>query len=311
MKNFEPKQYKNLLKSIFTEIEEKNYWREDTLQKILKKYPKDGNKLFRHDELVAGYEYLEMKDEKISERIRLKPTRTNSGVATVTVLTKPYRCPGGCIFCPNDPNMPKSYISSEPGAQRALNNCFDPYAQVYNRLVALKNIGHNIEKVELLVLGGSWSAYPEEYRISFTKACFDALNDVNPDTKEYIQPKDSLDIATWEDLAIAHKKNETAYCRNVGLVFETRPDLITKEEVISLRKLGATKVQIGIQSLDDSIVKANNIGRSTKSVREAIKLLRLASFKIHAHWMPNLYGSSIEIDKQDYLDLFELVKPDE
>ncbi len=313
MKNFEPKQYKDILKSIFTEIEEKKSWREDTLQKILKKYPKDGNKLFRHDELVVGYEYLEMEDEKISERIRLKPTRTNSGVATVTVLTKPYHCPGGCIFCPNDPNMPKSYISSEPGAQRALNNCFDPYAQVYNRLIALKNIGHNIEKVELLVLGGSWSAYDaKHYQIPFVTACYMALNDIKPNTTGYIKPRESFPEYTFEDLQKAQKQNELAYCRNVGLVFETRPDLITKEEVVSLRKLGATKVQIGIQSLDDSIVKANNIGRSTKSVREAIKLLRLASFKIHAHWMPNLYKSNIKKDIRDYKKLWKKnVSPDE
>lgn len=312
MKNFEPKQYKDLLESIYKEIGEKRYWRENTLQKILKKYPKDGNKLFRHDELVKGYEYLKMKDKKIVERIRLKPTRTNSGVATVTVLTKPYRCPGGCIFCPNDPNMPKSYISSEPGAQRALNNCFDPYAQVYNRLVALKNIGHNIEKVELLVLGGSWSAYPEEYRVAFTKACFDALNDITPDTKEYIKPKEVLDTTTWEELFSSHRKNETAYCRNVGLVFETRPDLVTESEVKCLRKLGATKVQIGIQSLDDKIVKANNIGRSTKSVKEAITLLRLGGFKIHAHWMPNLYKSTVKKDINDYKKLWKKdLSPDE
>ena len=313
MKNFKPEKYKDLLKSIFTEIGEKRYWREDTLQKILKKYPKDGNKLFRHDELVAGYEYLKIKDEKISERIRLKPTRTNSGVATVTVLTKPYRCPGGCIFCPNDPNMPKSYISSEPGAQRASNNCFDPYAQVYNRLVALKNIGHNIEKVELLVLGGSWSAYDaKHYQIPFVTACYMALNDIKPNTTGYVKPKKSLPEYTFANLQKAHKKNETAYCRNVGLVFETRPDLISREEVISLRKLGATKVQIGIQSLDDSIVKANNIGRSTKSVRNAIKLLRLASFKIHAHWMPNLYKSNVRKDIHDYKKLWKKdISPDE
>jgi len=313
MKNFEPKQYKDLLESIFKEIEKKKYWRENTLQKILKKYPKDGNKLFRHDELVAGYEYLKMKDEKISARIRLKPTRTNSGVATVTVLTKPYHCPGRCIFCPNDPSMPKSYISSEPGAQRALNNCFDPYAQVYNRLVALKNIGHNIEKVELLILGGSWSAYDtSHYQIPFVTACYMALNDVCHNTTGYVKPKESLPKYTFEDLQKAQKQNETAYCRNVGLVFETRPDLISQEEVISLRKLGATKVQIGIQSLDDSIVSANHIGRSTKAVREAIKLLRFASFKIHAHWMPNLYKSTVKKDIRDYKKLWKKdISPDE
>ncbi len=313
MKNFEPKQYKDFLESIFEEIGNKKYWRENTLQKILKKYPKDGNKLFRHDELVAGYEYLKIKDEKISARIRLKPTRTNSGVATVTVLTKPYHCPGGCIFCPNDPSMPKSYISSEPGAQRALKNCFDPYAQVYNRLVALKNIGHNIEKVELLILGGSWSAYDaSHYQIPFVTACYMALNDVCHNTTGYVKPKESLSHYTFEDLQKAQKQNETAYCRNVGLVFETRPDLISQEEVISLRKLGATKVQIGIQSLDDSIVSANHIGRSTKAVREAIKLLRLASFKIHAHWMPNLYKSTVRKDIRDYKKLWKKeVSPDE
>ncbi|MBU1119866.1 tRNA uridine(34) 5-carboxymethylaminomethyl modification radical SAM/GNAT enzyme Elp3 [Patescibacteria group bacterium] len=306
MENFKPQNYKIELENIFSLIQASTNWRTDTLQTILKKYPKDGNKLFRHDELVNGYEYLGLKDKTVEERIRLKPTRTNSGVATVTVLSKPYPCPGRCIFCPNDPRMPKSYIASEPGAQRALSNHFDPYAQVYNRLIALKNIGHNIEKVELLVLGGSWSAYDAWlYQIPFVTACYMALNDVNQNTTSYVKPKESLPEYTFADLEKAQKQNETAYCRNVGLVFETRPDLITKEEVLRLRKLGATKIQIGIQSLDDHIVEANNIGRRTKSVREAIRLLRLAGFKIHGHWMPNLYMSNVRKDINDYKKLWK------
>lgn len=304
MENFKPQNYKIELENIFSNIQASNNWRTDTLQTILKKYPKDGNKLFRHDELVAGYEYLNMKDKLVEERIRLKPTRTNSGVATVTVLSKPYPCPGGCIFCPNDPNMPKSYISSEPGAQRALSNCFDPYAQVYNRLIALKNIGHNIEKVELLVLGGSWSAYQEEYKVSFVKACFDAMNDMQKTSDGYIQPRMELPLVTLDELFKAQHINETAYCRNVGLVFETRPDLITEKEVINLRTLGATKIQIGIQILDDKILKANNVGRTTEDVKNAIKRLRLGGFKIHAHWMPNLYTSTVKKDIQDYKKLW-------
>lgn len=312
MKNFKPEKYKTELKNIFSDIQNIKNWREDTLQQILKKYPKDGNKLFRHDELVNGYEYLNIKETTIAERIRLKPTRTNSGVATVTVLSKPFPCPGGCIYCPNDPTMPKSYIASEPGAQRALNNKFDPYAQVYNRLIALKNIGHNIEKVELLVLGGSWSAYPNEYRMAFTKACFDALNDMSLNKHEYIDPRENIPASTLTDLEASQHTNETAYCRNVGLVFETRPDLITEEEVLMLRKLGATKIQIGIQSLDDKIIEANHVGRSTKTVIEAIKLLRLGGFKIHAHWMPNLYTSSVSKDLQDYKKLWKKeFNPDE
>ena len=304
MNNFKPENYKIELGNIFSDIQDSKNWREDTLQQILKKYPKDGNKLFRHDELVSGYEYLGMKDMLVAERIRLKPTRTNSGVATVTVLSKPFPCPGGCIFCPNDMNMPKSYISSEPGAQRALSNGFDPYAQVYNRLVALRNIGHNIEKVELLVLGGSWSAYPDEYRIAFTKACFDALNNMTQDSHEYIKPRECIPSSSWDDLYEAQHVNETAYCRNVGLVFETRPDLVTEDEAITLRRLGATKVQIGIQSLDDDVLKANNVLRDTQSVRNAFRVLRLGGFKIHAHWMPNLYTSTVDRDIEDFKKLW-------
>ncbi|MFA5633993.1 MAG: hypothetical protein WC973_02460, partial [Candidatus Dojkabacteria bacterium] len=161
---------KETLKKILEEISQTSEWDSSSLLAILRKYPKEKKFTFAKDELVSAFH--EFKDlienrEIVEERIRKKPTRTNSGVAVVTVLTKPYPCPGNCIYCPNEPNMPKSYISSEPGAQRALTNKFDPYAQVYNRLIALKNIGHNIEKVELIILGGTWSFYPEKYQLFF------------------------------------------------------------------------------------------------------------------------------------------------
>lgn len=313
MEIFQPNKYKDLLVKIFKEVKATDIWKKDSLNKILRKYPKDGNKLFRHDELVYALKELELQDKIIEERIRLKPTRTNSGVATVTVLTKPFPCPGRCIFCPNDPNMPKSYISSEPGAQRALTNHFDPYAQVYNRLIALKNIGHNIEKVELLVLGGSWSAYPQDYQLWFVTQCYKALNDISPNSTEYISPKEDYESeASFFNLEKEHLLNETAYCRNVGLVLETRPDLITKDEVIHLRKLGATKIQIGIQSLNNRILKANNIGRKVKDARKAIKLLRLGGFKIHGHWMPSLYKATVSSDIADYKKLWRRgFSPDE
>ena len=313
MEIFQPDKYKDILSEIFKEIKLQEIWKKDSLNKILRKYPKDGKKLFRHDELVYALKELNLQDKKIEERIRLKPTRTNSGVATVTVLTKPFPCPGRCIFCPNDPNMPKSYISSEPGAQRALTNHFDPYAQVYNRLLALKNIGHNIEKVELLVLGGSWSAYTQDYQLWFVTQCYKAMNDVTEDSTEYISPKEDYESEiSFFNLEKEHLRNETAYCRNVGLVLETRPDVITEEEVIHLRKLGATKVQIGIQSLNNKILKANNIGRKVKDVKKAIRLLRLAGFKIHGHWMPSLYKATVDSDIADYKKLWKpAFSPDE
>jgi len=296
----------NDFENIFKEIQSKSKWDKDSLQKILKKYPKEGKGLYRHDELVREYKKLinEKKilpDKTVEKRIRMKPTRTHSGVATVTVMMKPYMCPGNCIFCPNELNMPKSYISSEPGAQRALKNNFDPYLQTYNRIVALQNIGHSTDKIELIILGGTCSVYPENYLIWFTKRCFDAMNSF--DNTSY-QKDSGVENISWEDLFNSQKINETAQCRNVGLVFETRPDYITEDEIVRLRKLGATKIQIGVQSLDDEILKLNNRGHTVQETKKAFELLRLAGFKIHAHWMPNLYGSTVKKDIGDFKKLW-------
>lgn len=305
------------------------------MQKALRTYPKDNTELFSRSELVAGFKWLlEQKikspEEGLIELIRLKPTRTISGVAPVTVLTKPYPCPGQCIFCPNDIRMPKSYIASEPGAQRAGRNAFDPYLQTYNRLQALDNIGHNVSKVELIVLGGTWSFYPENYQIWFIKRCFDAMNDfgvadnrisVNTDkfTSETQEPAETVnynleivkslsracgDSASWQELATVQELNESSLARCVGMVLETRPDSITENEVLRLRRLGATKIQIGVQSLSDSILLANKRGTTVAQIRRAFELLRMAGFKIHAHMMPNLYRSDLKTDIADYLKLW-------
>lgn len=303
---------------IFSSIANEEQWEENSLNKILRKYKKDDGTLFRNDELVKYFKELTKnkaisEEKKVKERIRLRPTRSNSGVTVVTVLTKPFPCPGNCIYCPNDPLMPKSYISSEPGAQRALASKFVPYAQVFNRLVALNNVGHNIEKIELLILGGTWSAYPESYQIWFVNECFRAMNDMTEDITEYVTPQeDSYNETDWDILEHSHTINEKAYCRNVGLVLETRPDYISEEEVLRMRRLGATKIQLGIQSLDDEILRLNGIGRTVEDTEQAFSLLRRAGFKIHGHWMPNLYGSTVEKDIDDYKLLWsDRFSPDE
>lgn len=347
--NFDYSEYKKELIGILTEIDkvEKLNWRK--FRQILSKYPKDGNKMFSKTHLVMGYQMLKKEnypgipDESILEKIQMKPTRTQSGVTTVTVLTKPYPCPGKCIFCPNDVRMPKSYLADEPGAQRAKRNNFDPYLQAYRRLKALHNIGHKVSKVELIVLGGTWSYYTEPYQIWFIKRCFEALNDFGDgiDRTEEIEKhtehlkfdKNDLDAstirsesynkmiskiarksqvslqnqqqkATWEELFAEHKRNETNNCRNVGLVIETRPDNISPEEVIRIRKLGCTKTQIGIQSLNNAVLELNKRGHDVEATRRAFRLLRQAGFKIHGHWMGNLYGSTLEKDIADYKKLF-------
>ena len=153
--------------------------------KTLRSYPLHGGGYLNKSMLVAIYHEMVAageigEDARLLERIRLKPVRTLSGVTTVTVLTKPYPCPGKCIFCPTDVRMPKSYLPDEPGAMRGLEHQFDPYAQVRSRIDQLKSVGHPTDKIELLILGGTWSSYRRDYQEWFVKRCFDAMNGPNP-----------------------------------------------------------------------------------------------------------------------------------
>lgn len=329
------------------------------IDKIIRKFQSVEAEVFSKSFLLTSYQNLKKdnililseEDEKVLYNIlRMKETRTISGVTPVTVLTKPFPCPGKCIFCPSDTKMPKSYLSDEPGAQRALSNKFDPYLQTFNRLLAFKNTGHPTDKIELIVLGGTWSSYPESYQIWFVKRCFDALNDFEnylsnemlkeedlnlPFEEEKIEEIDGNvleksynqiisnaiknttnilnEVATWEELFSSHEKNVTSKSKCVGLVIETRPDEINEQEVIKIRKLGATKIQIGIQSLNDDVLIKNKRGHDVAKTIEALDLIRRAGFKIHAHYMPNLYGSSPEMDQKDYLKMFDekYFRPDE
>jgi elongator complex protein 3 len=281
--------------------------------------------------LVAAYQQLIESgewepDEALLAAIRLKPVRTLSGVTTVTVLTKPYPCPGKCIFCPDDIRMPKSYLPDEPGAMRALEHNFDPYAQVQSRLEALTAVGHPTDKIELLILGGTFSSYRRDYQAWFVLRCFDVMNkmvhhrahgDHTPaldavaggETLE----KDSVApaVSVVRSLSKAHSRNESAPHRNVGLVVETRPDEITPDELAWFRTLGVTKVQMGVQSLDDRILELNQRGHTVAQAHRAVALLRAAGFKIVLHWMPNLLGATPESDRADFPRLWEGLCPDE
>ncbi len=227
-------------------------------------------------------------DPQFLARIRMKPVRTLSGVTTVTVLTKPYPCPGKCIFCPTDARMPKSYLPDEPGAMRGLQNDFDPFMQVHTRLRSLQSTGHPTDKIELLILGGTFTAYRRDYQEWFVQRCFDALNEF--DSSSLVQ---------------AQQANETAEHRNVGLVVETRPDEVTPNEMAWLRYLGVTKVQMGAQSLDDRILELNQRDHTAAETLSACALLRAAGFKIVLHWMPNLLGATLESDRQDFARLWQ------
>jgi elongator complex protein 3 len=235
-------------------------------------------------------------DPGLLRRIRMKPVRTLSGVTTVTVMTKPYACPGKCIFCPTDVRVPKSYLPDEPGAMRAVQHHFDPFDQTAARLEALHAIGHPTDKIELLILGGTWSAYRRDYQEWFVQRCLDALNGFDSKT-----------------LSEAQTFNSGARHRNVGLVIETRPDHVDRDEIARLRRLGVTKVQMGAQSMDDAILLLNRRGHTVEETRKAVSMLRAAGFKIVLHWMPNLLGATPESDRQDFQRLWDIdgPRPDE
>jgi len=260
-----------------------------------------GDQPIPQEKIVQAYRQLVAREvipfeRVVFERLRLKPVRTLSGVAPVAVMTGPYPCPGKCIFCPEAEGFPKSYLPLEPGAQRAEENQFDPFKQTASRLQTLETMGHATDKIELLILGGTWSAYPHKYQEWFVQRCLDALN--------------GKESATLLD---AQRTNETAVHRNVGMVMETRPDHITLDEVRRLRWLGATKVQMGVQSLDDAILEANCRGHTVAETRRAVRMLRLAGFKLHLHWMPNLLGATPASDRVDFARLWDdpALRPDE
>jgi elongator complex protein 3 len=271
----------------------------EPVMKAIHKYPlPEGGYIAKHA-LIAQYHEL-VKDGIYSfdpaflVKIRMKPIRSLSGVTTVTVLTKPFPCPGECIFCPNDTELPKSYLREEPGAARAFENDFDPYLEVSSRLASYDAIGHPTSKIELLILGGSWTAYEEEYRAWFIQRCLDAMNGVESDS-----------------LKQAQELNETAAHRNVGLVIETRPDRIQPAELAWLRSLGVTKIQMGVQSLDEEILRLNRRGHTAVQALAATSLLRAAGYKTVLHWMPNLLGATPESDRIDFARLWQDYCPDE
>ncbi len=270
-----------------------------TVDEVVRRHPLAAGGYIGKSTLVAVYHRLVQsgrwnEDPALFLRLRMKPVRTLSGVTTVTVLTKPYPCPGQCIFCPTDVRMPKSYIIDEPGARRAAEHAFDPYDQAAARIEALEAVGHPTNKIELLILGGTWSAYRRDYQEWFVLRLFHALNGVEHAT-----------------LAEAQAYNETAQHRNVGLVIETRPDEITPKELAWLRTLGVTKVQMGAQSLDDAILALNKRGHTVAQTQKAVDLLRAAGFKVVLHWMPNLYGATPASDREDFSRLWDGLCPDE
>jgi elongator complex protein 3 len=237
-------------------------------------------------------------DEKIEKLLIGKKNRTHSGVAVIAVLTKPFPCPGKCLYCPSENKMPKSYLKNEPAVMRAISVNFDPYAQVQKRLRSLELNGHKTDKIELIVMGGTFSYLPKNYQKQFVKECFRATNDY---PKTHIPPtKDKVEAKLLKE----QKKNEKANRRIIGLTLETRPDYINEKEILNFRALGCTRVELGVQNIFDDILQKNNRGHNVSETIRATRILKDCGFKISYHIMPGLLGSTIEKDFQMFQTLF-------
>ena len=350
----------SLVKAIYDKIpnitadEIKDMQRAFAKEKKMKDLPSKSQILQSY--FAAVREWKLEKSQTFEMLLRKRAIRSLSGIVPVQVLTKPWPCPGQCIFCPNDPWMPKSYIKSEPGAMRAWLNQFDPMKQTYNRLQSLTSTGHQTDKIEMIVLGWSWDAYPRDYKIDFVKQLYDACNtfsdlkivqwkgipplsplaeggqeDVQWKKKSSFDkgeaPKEQGDIRSRYHFEIqnldeikysssleeAIKRNETARNRIIWLTIETRPDLVSHENCKFWRELGVTRVEMGIQSTNDEVLKLNKRGHDVQKIKDAIHIMRQYWLKISIHLMPWLYGSNFEKDIQSFKDIYwdSAFQPDE
>lgn len=332
----------NKYQKLVLEIIDLNSQKEITLDEfknIKRKFSKE-NKLSNiptNIKLIRAYHQL-LKEKKISKNIEIenlfkkRGVRSESGIVAVQVLTKPYFCPWQCIFCPNEVWMPKSYISTEPGAMRAFLNQFDPIKQTYNRLISLTMTGHQTDKIEMIVLWGTWDVYPQDYKIDFIKSLYDACNTFSQ--LEIDLPSDKLDLS-WDEnknqkrysydilnldkmryssnIQEAIKINETANHRIIGLTVETRPEFITDVNCKFWRELWVTRLEIWVQSMYDDVLLANKRWHDVKQIRKWIHKLRQYGFKFSIHIMPWLYKSDYSKDLWTFEKIYSdpFIKPDE
>ncbi len=300
----------------------------DVLRKILRT-TKSYVAIPAKSELLKSYHKL-LDARKIKKSVQLeklltkRAVRTLSGVAIVTTLTKPFPCPGKCVYCPSEARMPKSYLSDEPAANRALNLKFDPYEQVVQRIKALETNGHPTDKIELIVKGGTWNAYPIDYQYWFIARCFEAsnhqlgrpviLNEAKRSEESLSQKNRQRSFAGAQDdnykttrlqLLNLQKTNESAPHRIIGLTLETRPDYINEKTIKIMRELGCTRVELGVQTTDDKILKLIKRGHDTEEVKRATKLLKNWGFKVDYHLMPQLPTATPAKDLKMMLEIFD------
>jgi elongator complex protein 3 len=221
--------------------------------------------------------------------LKTKPVRTISGVNVVAVMTSPYQCPHGkCAYCPGGPqyNVPASYTGYEPATMRGIQNEFDPYLQVKNRIDQLEAIGHDVNKIELIIMGGTFPARPINYQKFFIKECLDAI------TRQ-----------TSLSLQESQYNAEKSVIRNVGITFETRPDYCKEQHIDQMLQLGVTRVEVGVQTLYDDVYQRVQRGHTVQDVVDATRIAKDAGLKICYHMMPGMPGVDFDRDLEAFQTL--------
>lgn len=281
--------YRDACRKIAEELLSKTILDRGEIEKIKLKVCKE----YGLSKVPSNIEIIENSPLEILDNVRRKlarkPTRIISGVTVITVVAPIYECPhGGCIYCPGGKSSPKSYTGREESVENALKVGYDPYLQVVNQLEKLQKLGHKIDKVELIIIGGTFNTVPDGAQRWFVKRCIDALNNSSS--------------RSFDD---AVQKAERASIRVSGITIETRPDWAKLRQANKLLEMGVTRVELGVQSLDDEIYKAINRGHTVKDVIEATQTLKDLGFKVGYHMMPNLPGSSYEKDLEIYRKIWE------
>jgi elongator complex protein 3 len=252
--------------------------------------------------------------EGLEEVLRRKPVRTASGVSPVAIMTSPHRCPHGkCLYCPGGPDSEfssaQSYTGHEPAAARGKQNDYDPYGQVTLRLEQLREIGHPVDKAELILMGGTMTARSHDYQEWFVKRAIEAMNDYDPGAEpepaqgeSFAQEPEEYEFRYLEDVIT---ENETATVRNVATTFETKPDWCDPEQIDRMLDLGGTKVEVGVQTTYERINREMHRGHGVQASIDANRRLRDAGFKVGFHMMPGQPGMSEEMCLEDFRRLFE------
>lgn len=259
---------------------------------------------------------------RIKDVLQRKPVRTASGVSPVAIMTSPKMCPHGkCLYCPGGPaseftNSSQAYTGDEPASMRARQNDYDPYGQVMLRLNQLQYIGHPVDKIDLILMGGTMTSRSHDYQEWFVKRALKAMNDYDPDTdpdpsnvESFAQPREDQSFNYIEDVI---QENENADVRCIGITFETKPDWCEYEQIDRMLRLGGTKVEVGVQTTYDSINRDMHRGHGVKASKNANKWLRDSGFKIGYHMMPGQPGMTDEMNIRDFKRIFsnEDWKPD-